>query len=205
VQAVSGDYFDVLQLGEDKLALSIADAIGKGVPAALLMSNVQATVRALAAPSTQPQELASKVNRSIVRNTARGKFVTFFYGVVDARSGTLTYTNAGHCAPILVRSNGEVNRLETGGAVLGVFSEWSYEQAEVALKPGDRLLLFTDGITEAENSSEEEFGEERLVKLAAALREQDAAAMKDRVLQIVAEFTGGIFQDDATLMVIAAV
>jgi sigma-B regulation protein RsbU (phosphoserine phosphatase) len=203
-QAVSGDYFDVLQLGEEKLALAIADVIGKGVPAALLMSNVQATVRALTGPSTGPRELAAKLNRSVLRNTVRGKFVTFFYGVLDSRAGTFTYTNAGHCAPILVRLSGEAIRLETGGAVLGVFSEWSYEQAEIELRPGDRLLLFTDGITEAENSSEEEFGEERLVKLAAALRELDAGAMKDRILENATEFAGGIFQDDATLVVVAA-
>jgi phosphoserine phosphatase RsbU/P len=202
---VSGDYFDVLDLDQGKLAISIGDVIGKGVPAALLMSNVQATVRALATPLTQPAELAGKLNQSILRSTTRGKFVTFFYGILDSRAGTLIYTNAGHCAPILVRASGEVARLETGGAVLGVFSEWSYEQAEIALAPGDRLLLFTDGITEAETSVEEEFGEERLVKLAAALRERDAAGMKDRILENVAEFTAGSFEDDATLVVVAAI
>jgi sigma-B regulation protein RsbU (phosphoserine phosphatase) len=154
---LSGDYFDVLHLdqggpGEGKLAISIADAIGKGAPAALLMSNVQATVRALASPSLQPRELAAKLNQSVLRNTTRGKFVTFFYGVLDSRAGTLTYTNAGHCAPVLIGPGGEVTRLDTGGAVLGVFSEWSYQQAEIALPPGSRLLLFTDGITDAEGS-----------------------------------------------------
>jgi sigma-B regulation protein RsbU (phosphoserine phosphatase) len=209
-RTLSGDYFDVLDLsqgdlGDGRLAISVGDVIGKGVPAALLMSNVQATVRALATPSMQPAELAAKLNQSILRNTTRGKFVTFFYGVVDSRAGTLTYTNAGHCAPVLIRSSGEVARLETGGAVLGVFSEWSYEQAQIALTPGDRLLLFTDGVTDAENSVEEEFGEERLVKLAVALRELDAAGIKDRILENVAEFTGGNFEDDATLVVVAAV
>jgi phosphoserine phosphatase RsbU/P len=207
---VSGDYFDVLDLhqgdaGAGKVAISIADVIGKGVPAALLMSNLQATVRALATADIPPSELAARLNQSILRNTTRGKFVTFFYGVLDSSAGTFTYTNAGHSAPVVVRSSGEVNRLETGGAVLGVFSEWSYEQEEIALAPGDRLLLFTDGITEAENSNQLEFGEKRLAELAAALRGQDAAGMKDSILESVAEFTGGILVDDATLVVVAAV
>ncbi len=203
-RSLSGDYFDVLELGDGKVGISIADVIGKGVSAALLMSNVQATVRALAGPSTRPAELAAKLNPSILRNTTRGKFVTFFYGVLDSRTGTFAYTNAGHCAPVVVRSNGETARLEAGGAVLGVFSEWSYEQAEIKLAPGDRLLLFTDGVTEAANSTEEEFGEERLVELAVALRERDAREMKDHILQSVAAFTGGSKQDDATLLVLAA-
>lgn len=185
------------------MALAIADVIGKGVPAALLMSNLQATVRALAAPSAQPSELAARLNHSILRNTTRGKFVTFFYGVLDSRTATFTYINAGHCTPIVVQSSGEVARLEPGGAVLGVFSDWSYEQAEVTLASGDRLLLFTDGVTEAANSIHEEFGEERLVQLAVALRERDAAEIKDRILQNVAAFTAGSNQDDATLVALA--
>ena len=190
--------------GRRNRRIAIADVIGKGVPAALLMSNLQATVRAVATPFTQPSELTARLNHSILRNTTRGKFVTFFYGVLDSRTATLTYTNAGHGAPMVIRSSGEVARLEACGAVLGVFSEWSYEQAEVTLAPGDRLLLFTDGITEAANSIEEEFGEERLEELAVALRERDAAEMKDRILQSVAAFTAGSKQDDATLVVLAA-
>jgi sigma-B regulation protein RsbU (phosphoserine phosphatase) len=202
-QTLSGDYFDVLDLGEGKIALSIADVIGKGVPAALLMSNVQATVRALATPFTQPADLAARLNHSIRRNTTQGKFVTFFCGILDSRNGTLTYTNAGHCAPILVRSTGAVERLEVGGAVLGVFSKWSYEQTTVTLWPGDRLLLFTDGITEAENATHEEFGEDRLAKMAIRLRHDDAAGMKDQILRAVAQCADGSQQDDATLLVVA--
>ena len=203
-QTLSGDYFDVLDLGQGKLALSIGDVIGKGVPAALLMSNVQATVRALAAPFTQPAELAGKLNQSVRRNTTQGKFVTFFCGILDSRSGTLTYTNAGHCAPIVVRSTGAVERLEAGGAVLGVFSRWSYEQASVTLWPGDRLLLFTDGITEAENPAQEEFGEARLVALAVKRSQDSAARMKDQILAEVEQFAEGQKQDDATIVVIAS-
>ena len=208
-RTLSGDYFDVLDLGGGRLAISIGDVIGKGVPAALLMSNLQATVRALASRKMQPDALTAELNQSILRNTTRGKFATFFFGVLDSGTGILTYTNAGHCAPILVRSSGEAARLETGGAVLGIFSEWSYKQAEIAFTAGDRLLLFTDGITEAENSAVnsiggEEFGEDRLVRLAVALRKRDAEGMKDRILENVVAFTGGSFEDDATLVVAAA-
>ena len=200
---LSGDYFDVLRVGEDKLAICIADVIGKGVPAALLMSNVQASVRALAEEPIAASELARRLNRSVGRNTTPGKFVTFCYCEVDMKTRIVTYSNAGHCAPVLLRARGEAVRLEAGGAVLGVFPEWPYEQAEVALEPGDRLLLFTDGITEASNALDEEFGEERLIQLAAALRDRGAHELKNRILQTIANFTGGRAHDDATLVVVA--
>ncbi len=203
VRTLSGDYFDVIDLGAGKLGLCIADVVGKGVPAALLMSNVQATVRALAAASVAPNDLAAKANCSVHRNTTPGKFATFWYCVVDLGARTITYTNAGHCPAILVRANGEVLRLAAGGAVLGVFPEWSYEQATVPLASGDRLVLFTDGVTEAANALDEEFGEERLAQLTAALRDRGAQELKNRILQTVASFTGGRAQDDATLVVVA--
>jgi sigma-B regulation protein RsbU (phosphoserine phosphatase) len=203
VRSLNGDYFDVIELGERKLAICIADVIGKGVPAALLMSNVQAAVRTLAEESLGPCELTRKLNRNVCRNTTPGKFVTFCYSELDLRTRKLAYTNAGHCAPILLRADGKIERLEAGGAVLGVFPKWPYQQAEVSLAPGDRLLLFTDGITEASNAQDEEFGEERLVHLAAALRDRGAHELKNRILQTIASFTGGHAHDDATLVVVA--
>jgi len=200
---LSGDYFDVLHLGENKLGICIADVIGKGVPAALLMSNVQASVRALAEEPIAPVELARRLNRSVCSNTTPGKFVTFCYCEVDMQARNARYSNAGHCAPVLLRANGEVVRLEAGGAVLGVFPEWPYEQGEVALASGDRLLLFTDGITEAANAQDEEFGEERLIELASALRDRGAHELKNRILQAIAGFTGGRARDDATLVVVS--
>jgi sigma-B regulation protein RsbU (phosphoserine phosphatase) len=200
---LNGDYFDVLKLGANKLAICIADVIGKGVPAALLMSNVQATVRALAEEPIAVDEMVRKLNRSVCRNTTPGKFVTFCYCAVDLHTRKVTYTNAGHCAPVLVRASGEVVRLEAGGAVLGVFPEWPYQQAEVPLEPGDRLLLFTDGVTEAADGRDEEFGEERLIQLTSALRDRGAHELKNRILQTVSSFTGGPAQDDATLVVVA--
>ena len=203
VRTLNGDYFDVLELGAGRLGIAIADVVGKGVPAALLMSNVQATVRALAVDAVTPGMLVGKLNSSVHRNTTPGKFVTFFYCVVDRNAGKLTYTNAGHCAPILVRANGDAVRLEAGGAVLGVFPDWPFEQAEVTLGPGDRLALFTDGVTEASDARDDEFGEERLAELISALRDRGAHELKNRILQTVSSFTGGRAQDDATLVVVA--
>jgi len=203
VRQLSGDYFDFIEPGEGKLAICIADVVGKGVPAALLMSNVQASVRALAAESPEPADLTAKLNRSVCRNTTAGRFVTFCYCVVDMKANKITYTNAGHCAPMLLHADGAVSRLETGGGVLGVFPEWQYQQAVIPLAPGDRLLLFTDGVTEACNERDEEFGEERLAELASALRDRSAHELRNRIVQAVSSFTGGRAQDDATLVVAA--
>jgi phosphoserine phosphatase RsbU/P len=202
MRSVSGDYFDVIDLGEQKLAVCIGDVIGKGMPAALLMSNVQAAVKAVAAPDMSPAELCARVNRVLAGNLAAGNFVTFFYAVIDARTGEMTYTNAGHVAPILVRADGDIARLEHGGALLGVFKHWSFTQEPVHLRSGDRLVLFTDGISELKDSSEEEFGEERLGRVVQSLREKSAGGVLEGVLGAVSEFCNGSFEDDVTVVVV---
>jgi len=201
--AVSGDYLDVLKLDADHLALCVADVIGKGVPAALLMSNVQAAVHALAGEMLPTGELAGRINKIVAANLGNGKFITFFYGVLDRVNRRLSYTNAGHCEPILVRQNGECIRVNHGGVVLGVFPEWQYKQEHLDLDPGDRLVLFTDGITETVNAGNEEFGEERLLDVLRENRALDAESLQKRVMAAVADFSGGSFQDDATLIVTA--
>jgi sigma-B regulation protein RsbU (phosphoserine phosphatase) len=201
--AVSGDYLDVLKLNSNNLALCVADVIGKGVPAALLMSNVQAAVRALAGETPTTGELCGRINRVVAANLGSGKFITFFYGVLDAARRRFRYTNAGHCEPILVRRSGECVRVNHGGVVLGVFPDWSYKEEHVDLAEGDRLVLFTDGITEIQNAAGEDFGEERLMELLAANRHLNAETMQQRVMAAISEFSGGNFQDDATLIVTA--
>jgi len=200
--AVSGDYLDLLRLDANHLALSVGDVIGKGVPAALLMSNVQAAVHALAGEMHSTGELCERINRIVAANVGSGKFITFFYGVLDG-ARRFSYTNAGHCEPILVRQNGECLRLNHGGVVLGVFPDWEYREEHVQLEPGDRLVLFTDGITEIADATGEEFGEERLMDLLRANRALGAEAMQKRVMAAIADFSGGNFQDDATLIVTA--
>ncbi len=202
-RVVGGDYFDVLRFSPEHLAVCIADVAGKGVPAALLMSNLQAMVRGFASATVSPAELCGLVNHSICRNIAADRFVTFFYGLLDAQTKRLAYTNAGHNAPLVLGRDGSCARLREGGDVLGIFPNGKYDQGEIALHAGDRVLLFTDGITEARNSAGEEFGEQRLL---AALTEHSglgAGAIEDRILLAVAEFSGGEFADDATSVILA--
>jgi sigma-B regulation protein RsbU (phosphoserine phosphatase) len=201
---VGGDCFDTIRFGDTRMALTIADVVGKGIPAALLMSNLQAAVRAFASEAIEPQALCHQVNRILCGNIAEGRFISFFYCVLDATAGVLTYTNAGHYLPMLVRADGTVERLGIGGPVLGVLGEAEYEQAQVVLGQGDRIVLFTDGLTEARDASDQEFGEERLQQAAVVHRACSAPALQARLTAAVAAFTGGQLQDDATLMILAA-
>jgi sigma-B regulation protein RsbU (phosphoserine phosphatase) len=201
---VGGDCFDAISFGPARLGLSIADVVGKGIPAALLMANLQAAVRAFATNTTEPAELCQQVNRILCGHIAEGRFISFFYCIVDHDESTLTFANAGHYPPILIRADGSIERLATGGAVLGVFPEGSYEQGQVSLRGGDRIVLYTDGITDVCNASDDEFGDDRLVALAVANRGCSAPALQARLANAVDAFSDGRFQDDATLIVLAA-
>jgi hypothetical protein len=200
---VGGDYYDVIRLSEHKLALCIADVAGKGMPAALLMSNLQAKVKTFASELMGPREVCAQLNRTTAADVTGGKFITFFYGMVDARTRRMAYTNAGHCPPVVMRADGTVTHLEAGGAVLGVFPDWKYGQTQIELLPGDRLVLFTDGVTEAQNPEEQDFGEDRLIELLRHHRELNAAQLQGKLIEAVASFSGGDFRDDVTFMIAA--
>ena len=198
---VGGDYFDVIQLDKDRLGICVGDVVGKGITAALLMANLQASFRAFATTEASPQVVCTKLNKFLCANIASGKFVTFFYAVLDAGARTLTYENAGHSPGLLLRSDGTTETLQGGGAVLGALPDWTYQDYSAQLQPGDQLLLATDGITEAENAKLEQFGDERLLEAARA-RHGSALEVQRAIMQQVTAFCGGNFRDDATLLVL---
>jgi len=200
---VGGDYFDILPLDDETLGICIADVAGKGMPAALLMSNLQAAVRGLSSLSIAPDLLCSRLNSIVYRNTESDRFITFFYAHLDGSTRRLAYVNAGHNAPFVVRSDGSHERLRDGGAVLGVFASRNYEMGSAQLSAGDRVILFTDGVTEACNPAGEEFGEARLLRLLEDHRTLSANELQGKIIAVVAEFSGGRWQDDATLLVLA--
>ena len=202
-RVVGGDYFDVIKLSDTKLGICIADVVGKSVSAALLMANVQASVRAFATASASPASLCARVNSVLCANIGTGKFVTMFYGVLDAQEKLLTYTSAGHPQPILIGAREEVTQLDNGGAVLGVFPDWSYEDSVVRLSAGGRLLLFTDGITEAARPDGEEFGEQRIIEVMRTHARESASELKAALLAEVSGFCASQFSDDATLIVVS--
>jgi sigma-B regulation protein RsbU (phosphoserine phosphatase) len=199
---IGGDYLAAFPVSDDRAAVCIADVSGKGLPAALMMSNLQAALKSAASEDIMPVDLCSQLNKLLNSNIPGNKFITCFYGLVDIRRRVLHFTNAGHNPPLLVRQNGDVLRLETGGRVLGAFADSTYRQGEVALGSGDRLLLFTDGITEVCNSAGEEFGEARLRELLEREHHRSAADLQKTIMDRVNEFCGSQFEDDAALMVV---
>ena len=200
---IGGDYIAAFNIDNEHAALCVADVVGKSLPAALLMANFQASLKSLAAQHLSPEEVSTRLNYELYANIPLHKFVTAFYGVVNIAARTLTFTNAGHNPPLLVHSNGECVRLEEGGSVLGAFPESRYTQGEVELHHDDRLVLFTDGLTEALDASGEQFCEERLVVLLREHRQRSAEELKDILFTAVGEFCGNTFRDDAALMVVA--
>lgn len=200
---LGGDCYDAFTFTPDVLGLSIADVAGKGLPAALLMSSLQAAMRAFAGELSPPPVVCASVNRLLCAQMIVGRFVTMAYLRLDAARGVLTYANAGHNPPLLVRTSGHVEALHASGLVLGVFPDADYTGREVALRKGDRLLLYTDGVTEARNRHDEEFGEERLSAALVRHRHLSAAELHAAVMEELTQFATLGFQDDATLLAVA--
>lgn len=204
---VAGDYFDAIKLDKDRILYAIADVTGKGVPASLLMSNLQACLRVLVPLDLSLEEATSHMNRVITENTGFDKFITYFHGIYDRRDGSFKYVNAGHNPATLVRADGSIELLEKGGLLLGVIAGVPYESGTVTLEIGDVLSIFTDGVTEAMSPDGEEWGEERLEPLLSKVRDLSAEGVLSAVHEAIKVFTNHapILSDDLTMMVIKRV
>jgi phosphoserine phosphatase RsbU/P len=200
--AIGGDCYDVVRLSDTRLALSIADVAGRGMPAALLMAHVLASTRAYVTLTQSPGALAGHVNRTLCRNAALETFVTACYALLDLAAGTIAFSNAGHAPPLLVRADGTALRLATGGPLLGVIPDADYAEEVVALRSGDRLLFYTDGVTEAGAADGTEFGEVRLIDLVVAGRTLPAPGLLDAIVAGLGAFSPAP-DDDMAMMAIA--
>ena len=204
---VGGDYFDVIKLDETRLLTMVADVTGKGVPASLLMANLQACLHVMLPMDLSLEETTAHMNRVICENTDFDKFITSFIGVVDVQAHAYRYVNAGHNPPMHFRKSGEVALLEKGGLLLGVMKNMPYERGTAGLEAGDVLVLFTDGVTEAMSPDEEEYGEERLEPLVRDRLDASAQAILDAIYADVLRFTHdpASLSDDLTMIVIKVV
>ena len=204
---VAGDYFDAIPLDENRILYAIADVTGKGVPASLLMSNLQACLRILVPLDISLEIGTAHMNRVITENTGYDKFITYFHGVYDRRDGSFKYVNAGHNPPTLVRADGSMELLDKGGLLLGVLAGVPYESGTVTLGVGDVLSMFTDGVTEAMSPEGEEWGEERLEPLLISNRGKSAEGVLKDVHDAIKEFTehAPVLSDDLTMIVVKRV
>jgi len=202
---VSGDYYDFLPLGPGRLGIALADISGKGISSALIMASLQAALRSQALFNGSGQgstaEIVARLNQHLYRSTSPDRFATFFYGVYDAQTRRLEYTNAGHPAPLYI-SGEQVQRLSTGGTVLGLFDDHHYESQTIEVAPGSLLIAYSDGLTEAENADEQEFGDQRVLDVALRLKQAPAGAVLNNLLEVVDRWTGPAEHfDDLTVIV----
>jgi phosphoserine phosphatase RsbU/P len=201
VQALGGDCYGFVALPDRRLALAIGDASGKGLAAALMMSNVQSSLRTAALFTGNDVAAAlTAVNRQVYASSLANRYATLFYGVFDQAARTLRYVNAGHNPPMVIGRDGSVIWLETGGAPVGMFADWTYEEAAVQLSPGDLVVAFTDGVIEAVNPAGEEWGVDGLLRVAAESTTEDADGVVRAIFASLDEFSQGRLADDATLV-----
>lgn len=206
-RAVGGDYYDLVRLEGDRLLAAVADVTGKGVPASLLMANLQASLHVMLPMDVNIEQAAGHINRVICENTDYDKFITFFFSILHRESGKLDYVNAGHNPPMLVRADGSIELLEKGGLLLGVMKNLAYERGTVELAPGDVVAMFTDGVTEAMSPDGEEYHEDRLTAVLEKNHDRSADEILKAVREDVAAFTGPVttLSDDLTMVVLKRV
>ena len=200
---VGGDYYDIIPLDNNNFCIVIADVVGKGVPAALLMANLQAFLKVICKQGMQLHEATELINDLVSENITDGKFITFFWALLNDEGMSINYVNAGHNPPLLIR-NDEIRKLNKGGMILGVMKTISpYDSELIYLQKDDVIVLFTDGISEARNINDEEFSDERLEKLILQLSNKSAKEILSSIQKEVKNFAYGTVQsDDITLMVL---
>jgi sigma-B regulation protein RsbU (phosphoserine phosphatase) len=203
---VGGDYYDFLEVAGHSLGFVLADVSGKGVPAALLMANLQACFRSQAPGALlRPGDVLSVVNRHFYESTAAERFVTLFFGVYNDRTRRLRYVNCGHCAPLLLRASGAWERLGPTATMLGAFPDWTCAEAETELHFGDYLTIYSDGVSEAGTENGEEFGERRLAEGMLRNQWRNASGMVQAIVDAVSGFSAGSRNDDVTVVALRGV
>jgi len=201
-RTVGGDYYDFFPYPDGRVALALGDVSGKGMPASLLMMALQARVQIASEDVTDLARFMTRINKATCTNCPSNRFITFFFSVLNPATGELRFANAGHNPPILVRSGGQAEMLEGGGPVLGILSIAPYCEMRAQLEPGDMLVLYSDGVTEATNSAYDEFDEERFIEVLKANRTLPAEEIVQAVIAAVTDFAAGAPQaDDITLLV----
>ena len=200
---IGGDYFDYFPVAAGGLGLAIADVSGKGIPAALIMATFRALLRTYARSESNAAQVVQQVNALLIESVGLPAFVTAVYGVLDAESGRFTYANCGHNPPLVVRAGGRVDSLGSGGPFLGVFEKAQHESDETVLEPGDRLVLFTDGVVDTFHADGTEFGVERLADTVSRANGVGARETLQRVVDATRGFSGSdTYQDDFTLVIV---
>jgi serine phosphatase RsbU (regulator of sigma subunit) len=201
-RTVGGDYYDFFQYSPDKVGLALGDVSGKGMPASLMMTALHARVQVLAEDPGNLGAFMARLNKATCARCPSNRFITFFFSVFDISTGELIFANAGHNPPILVRANGDAEMIEGGGPVLGILPIAPYSEMHTRLEHGDMIVLYSDGVTEANNIAYDEFGEERFIEVLKQHRTQPAATIVDAVTKALGEFAAGAPQaDDITLVV----
>jgi sigma-B regulation protein RsbU (phosphoserine phosphatase) len=200
---VGGDYYDFITIEDDKVALCLGDVSGKGMPAALLMANLQATLRGQTMACVCARECLERSNHLLYHSTDAEKYATLFYGILNLKNHMLCFANAGHNNPFLVSKDGKVERLKTIGIPLGFMEEFDFSEHSVSFEPGDTMVLFSDGISEAMNAFEEEFEEERLLQVIKEGSQLTMRDLVDEIISAVSKYTGDTPQtDDMTLLAV---
>jgi serine phosphatase RsbU (regulator of sigma subunit) len=199
---VGGDYYDIVPVGSC-FGMAIADVSGKGIGAAMLMSNLQALLRLRATEVTDAADMLRKLNSDMIGRVGEGRFITFFYFILDPRENTISYSNAGHNPPLLCKHTGEISELKVSGVPLGILPEINYETSQAQLEPGDVLLVYSDGISECMNEEGDLFGEERLQEVLAQSAQNDAHGIRGAIFSAVDTFRQDQpYSDDMTLIVL---